>query len=86
MEKQYFDLIEFDDDHIWAVDKINNIKAPVDIKCLGHDDSDGKVVLQQDSGGWWYSRDTFKLQEAKDFMDRILKEVSELSRKKYIIS
>ncbi|UZE58152.1 hypothetical protein ONR73_14640 [Aeromonas veronii] len=84
--KQYFERLELEGDYIWAVFEAEDglRKEPLEIRCVSFTQSSipEEVVLQQDSGGWWYSRQKYNADDAKAYADEIMMMMNKLEQRK----
>lgn len=82
-QKQYFDKLKVDNGYVWAINEQG--QTPLEIRCIGTEPLLGfvEVVIQQDAGGWWYSQKKFNPEDAKRYIDGIMKELSELDKAKW---
>ncbi len=84
--KQYFERLELEGDYICAVFEAEDglRKEPLEIRCVSFTQSSipEEVVLQQDSGGWWYSRQKYNADDAKAYADEIMMMMNKLEQRK----
>lgn len=88
MDKQYFERLELEDNCIWAVFETENgmRKAPLKISGLSFPASNypEEVVIQQETGGWWYSRTKYNAADAKSYADEITMMMNKLEQRKRV--